>query len=53
MTLPDDERFVRNDKNCVWILESNPMFDKPSNWQEIVDESVKALHAVGLDVGAC
>lgn len=49
---PDDERFVRNDKNCVWILESNPMFDKPSNWQEIVDESVKALHAVGLDVGA-
>lgn len=56
---PDDERFVRNDKNCVWILENNlttgepnPMFDKPSNWQEIVDESVKALHAVGLDVGA-
>lgn len=49
---PENERFVRNDKNCVWILETNPLFDKPSNWEEIENESIKALNAVGLDVGA-
>jgi glutathione synthase/RimK-type ligase-like ATP-grasp enzyme len=28
------------------------MFDKPVNWDVIVEESVKALNAVGLDFGA-
>lgn len=47
------ERWYRNDSNCVWIVEENPAFDKPTNWDEIVIQCVKALNAVGLDIGAC
>lgn len=47
------ERWFRNDSNSVWILEENPQFDKPINWDNIVNECVKALNAVGLDLGAC
>jgi hypothetical protein len=56
---PEANRWFRNDSNSVWIveykdvlLEDNPEFDKPTNWDTIVAESVKALNAVGLDVGA-
>lgn len=47
------ERWYRNDSNCVWITEENPQFDKPINWDTIVEHCVKALNAVGLDLGAC
>lgn len=50
---PDDKRWYRNDSNCVWILEENPLFDKPNNWKQIEKECVKALKSVGLDFGAC
>jgi len=50
---PEDSRWFRNDSNSVWIVEENEAFDKPSNWDDIVSECVKALKAVGLDVGAC
>jgi carbamoylphosphate synthase large subunit len=50
---PEDKRWFRNDQNSTWILEENEMFDKPVNWDEIVEHSVRALNAVGLDVGAC
>lgn len=50
---PDDKRWFRNDSNSVWVMEDNPQFNKPVNWNEIVAECVKALVAVGLDVGAC
>ena len=49
---PEEVRWFRNDAHCVWIMEDNPSFDKPVNWQAVVDESVKALQAVGLDFGA-
>lgn len=49
---PDDERWHRHDSNSVWILENNPQFEKPSNWDEVVKHSIMALNAVGLDVGA-
>jgi D-alanine-D-alanine ligase-like ATP-grasp enzyme len=48
-----EERWHRHDMNSVWIMEENPLFDKPSNWDSIVEECVKALNAVGLDIGAC
>lgn len=48
-----DKRWYRNDSNCNWILEDNELFDKPVNWDAIVAECVKALNAVGLDIGAC
>ena len=49
---PQEARWYRNDAHCVWILEDNESFDKPSNWEEVIAESVKALNAVGLDFGA-
>jgi len=42
----------RHDDVCTWILESNPSFKKPRNWDLIVADCVKALKALGLDIGA-
>lgn len=50
---PEDQKWFRNDSNCVWIMEENSQFDKPVNWDEIVEHSVRALNACGLDFGAC
>ena len=50
---PEDKKWMRNDATCSWFLDSNPLFNKPSNWNVIEDECVKALKAVGLDIGAC
>lgn len=46
------ERWHRHENNSVWILESNPLFDIPSNWGEVVAECIKAKNAVGLDICA-
>ena len=43
----------RHDDNCVWILEENENFDKPINWNEIVEHCVRAVTSCGLDFGAC
>ena len=48
----DDKKWFRNDKNCVWILQENELFDAPTNLKQIEKEGVNALQAVGLDVGA-
>jgi glutathione synthase/RimK-type ligase-like ATP-grasp enzyme len=48
-----EERWHRHDMNSVWIMEENELFEKPSNWDLIVEECVKALNAVGLDIGGC
>lgn len=49
---PSEQRWFRNDSNSNWIVETNELFDKPVNWDEVIAESVKALNAVGLDFGA-
>jgi hypothetical protein len=49
---PQEARWYRNDQHCVWVLEENESFDKPVNWDNVVEESVKALKAVELDFGA-
>jgi len=52
---PEEHRWYRNDDYCNWIREygdNQELFDKPVNWEDIVQESVKALDAVGLDIGA-
>lgn len=49
---PEANKWQRHDDNCVWILEDNEAFNKPTNWDTIVEHSAKALKAVGLDVGA-
>lgn len=46
------DRWFFNSNNCVWMGEDNPLFDKPVNWEAITQECVKALNAVGLDIGA-
>ncbi len=50
---PENVKFVRNNNNCVWFLETNPKFNKPINWHIIEKECVRALKSVGLDIGAC
>lgn len=47
---PENQRFQRHDDNCTWIIESNELFNKPSNWDAIVKDCVKALKAIGADV---
>jgi D-alanine-D-alanine ligase-like ATP-grasp enzyme len=49
---PNDQKWSRHDDNCVWIIEENPLFDKPVNWNNIVEDCVKALQETGLDIGA-
>jgi len=48
-----EDRWHRHDSNSVWMMEENPLFEKPKNWDDIVSECVKALNSVGLTVGAC
>lgn len=49
---PEEHKWYRNDNHCVWIMEDNELFDKPVNWKEIEEHSIKALKSVGLDIGA-
>jgi len=37
--------------NTYWYGEQNPLFDKPDNWEDVVDQACKAIKAVGLDLG--
>jgi glutathione synthase/RimK-type ligase-like ATP-grasp enzyme len=46
------DRWHRHADNSVFILENNELFDKPSNWDDIVESCVNALKAIGLDI-AC
>ena len=48
---PDSQKWFRNDSNSVWIMDTNPSFDRPSNWNAIVAECVNALRSTGLDIG--
>lgn len=49
---PNNQKWSRHDDNCVWIVEENEQFDKPVNWKSIVDDCVKAIKEIGLDIGA-
>ena len=50
---PEGEWYYFNNQNCNWLLPENAGFDRPVNWDNIVSSCIDALHAVGLDVGAC
>ena len=47
---PNDRRWYRNDSNSVWVVEENASFNKPSNWNLIIEDCVKALKSIGADV---
>ena len=42
----------KHDDVCNWVLEENPSFKKPKNWDAIVADCVKAKDALGLDICA-
>jgi len=42
----------RHDDVCNWVLEENPSFKKPKNWDAIVADCIKAKDALGLDICA-
>tara|TARA_R110002124_G_scaffold281430_1_gene455669 strand:+ start:17256 stop:18128 length:873 start_codon:yes stop_codon:yes gene_type:complete len=46
------DRWYRNNDHCVWIVEENPLFDKPNNWDKLIEECVKSLKSIKLDIGA-
>lgn len=50
---PDDQRWFFNNQTCNWVGEDNELYNKPATYKQICDECLKALNAVGLDVGAC
>lgn len=50
----DEEiRWYFNNDNCNWVNPEHELFDRPNNWNEVVDNCKRALEAVGLDIGAC
>lgn len=42
----------KHDDVCNWVLEENPSFKKPKNWDDIVADCIKAKDALGLDICA-
>ena len=48
----NSEDWQRHDNNCIWILENNPKFMKPANWNLIVEDCIRAKNALGLDICA-
>lgn len=49
---PANDKWHMSEDNCVWFRDTNPNFNRPSNWAEIEAACVAALKAVGLDIGA-
>lgn len=48
----NEDRWKFSYNNTVWLKEENEKFNKPENWNEIIDECIKALKSCGLDVAA-
>lgn len=49
--VPENQRFHRHHENTVWILQTNPDFDAPSNMEEIFNAAALAVESVGLTIG--
>lgn len=47
-----EDTWQKHDDVCNWVLEENPSFKKPKNWEDIVTDCVKAKDALGLDICA-
>lgn len=47
---PEDQKWRHHDDTCVWLLETNENFQKPSSWDAIVRDCVNALNSIGADV---
>lgn len=49
---PGNRRWKFTSDETVWLLETNPHFNRPTTWDQIVEHSIKSLRSVGLDTGA-
>ena len=47
-----EDTWQKHDDVCNWVLEENPSFKKPKNWEAIVADCIKAKDALGLDICA-
>jgi len=47
-----ENTWQKHDDVCNWVLEENPSFKKPKNWDAIVADCIKAKDALGLDICA-
>lgn len=50
---PKNQRWFFNNQNCNWVSEKHELYNKPTSYNKIGEECVKALKAVGLDIGGC
>lgn len=48
---PEDQKWFFNNVNCNWVGDEHELFDSPKCLDEMCNEAVKALKAVGLDIG--
>ena len=46
----EEDKWRRHDDICVWFLEENESFFKPNSWNDIIDDCVSALKAIGADI---
>lgn len=46
----EKDKWRRHDDICVWFLEENENFHKPNSWNDIINDCVNALKAIGADV---
>ena len=47
-----EQMWFFNNQNCVWISETNELFDCPKTIEVIKNDCINALNSVGLDIGA-
>ncbi len=47
-----EDTWQKHDDVCNWVLEENPSFKKPKNWDAIVADCIKAKDALELDICA-
>ena len=48
--VPEDQKWRRHDDICVWFLEESEHFHKPNSWNNIEEDCIKALKAIGADI---
>lgn len=48
----EETRWYFNNDNCNWVSKEHELFDLPKCWSKMEEHAIKAMKAVGLDIGA-